>query len=120
MPGWYGGVGPRVGIAYSPDEKTAIRAALGRSFARVTVVSASGHFAGFIGQYVFNTGDQGVTKLYNWDEGLPSYPLPPLIDPSFANNTDVDHWQLADAARAPENFYWTLSVQRQLTSSTTY
>jgi hypothetical protein len=119
VPGWYGGIGPRLGIAYAPDDKTAVRAAFGRSFSRVTVVNTSGHFAGFIGQYVFNTDDQGVTRLYNWDEGLPSYPLPPNLDPSFSNNTDVHHWQLQDAARAPENFYWTLSVQRQVTSSTT-
>ena len=119
VPSWYGGIGPRLGLAYSPDDKTAIRAAFGRSFSRVTVVSSSGHFAGFIGQYVFNTGNQGITKLYNWDEGLPSYPLPPQIDPSFANNTDVHFWQPIDAARAPENYYWTLSMQRQLTSTTT-
>jgi len=119
VPGWYRGIGPRIGIAYAPDEKTALRAAFGRSFSKVTVVSGSGHFAGFIGQYVFESTDQGITKLYNWDEGLPSYPLPPQIDPSFSNNNNVDHWQPSDAARAPESYYWTFSAQRQLTSSTT-
>ena len=119
VPGWYGGIGPRIGIAYSPDEKTALRAAFGRSFSKVTVVSGSGHFSGFIGQYVFDSTNQGITKLYNWDEGLPPYPLPPQIDPSFSNNNNVDHWQPSDAARAPENYYWTFSVQRQLSSSTT-
>ncbi|HKE03717.1 MAG TPA: TonB-dependent receptor [Blastocatellia bacterium] len=118
VPGRYAGVGPRIGIAFAPTDKMTFRAAFGRSFSKVTVVSSSGHFAGFIGQYVFNTGNQGITKLYNWDEGLPSYPLPPLIDPSFANNTDVHHWQPSDAARAPESYYWTFSIQRQLTSST--
>ncbi|MFN0121387.1 MAG: carboxypeptidase regulatory-like domain-containing protein [Blastocatellia bacterium] len=119
VPGWYKGFGPRLSIAWSPNEKTAIRMGVGRSFSKVTVVSSSGHFAGFIGQYVFNTGNQGITKLYNWDEGLPSYPLPPQIDPSFANNTDVHYWQLNDAVRAPENWSWTMSVQRQLSQSTT-
>jgi hypothetical protein len=119
VPGWYGGIGPRLSIAYSPDDKTAVRLGIGRSFSKVTVVSGSGHFAGFIGQYVFENTNQGITKLYNWDEGLPSYPLPPLIDPSFSNNNNVDHWQPQDAARAPESYNWTFSVQRQLTSSTT-
>src|SRR5262245_29525995 len=119
VPGWYGGIGPRIGIAYSPDEKTVLRAAFGRSFSKVTAVQGSGHFAGFIGQYVFDSTDQGVTKLYNWDEGLPSYPLPPLIDPGFSNNNNVDYWQPQDVARAPENNYWSFSVQRQLTSATT-
>jgi hypothetical protein len=118
VPGWYGGIGPRIGIAYSPDDKTALRAAFGRSFSKVTVVNTSGHFAGFIGQYVFNSTNQGITSLYNWDDGLPSYPLPPLIDPSFANNTDVHYWQPEDAARAPEAYFWTFSVQRQFTPTT--
>ncbi len=72
-------------------------------------MSGSGHFAGFIGQYVFESGDNGVGSLYNWDNGLPSYPLPPQINPSFSNNNTVDHWQLTDAARAPESYYWTFS-----------
>ncbi len=118
VPGWYGGIGPRIGIAFSADDKTVLRAAFGRSFSKVTVVSGSGHFAGFIGQYVFESTNQGITKLYNWDEGLPPYPLPPQIDPSFSNNNNVDHWQPSDVARAPESYYWTFSVQRQLTSST--
>jgi hypothetical protein len=118
VPGWWGGVGPRLGLAYAPNDKTTLRTAFGRSFSRVTVVSSSGHFAGFIGQYVFDSTDQGVTTLYNWDNGLPSYPLPPLIDPSFSNNNNVDFWQPQDAVRAPESYYWTFSVQRQLTPST--
>ena len=81
-------------------DKMVFRSAFGRSYSKVTVVSGSGHFAGFIGQYEFDSGDNGVSSLYNWDNGLPSYPLPPQIDPSFSNNNTVDHWQLADAARA--------------------
>ncbi len=118
VPGWYGGFGPRVGIAYSLDPKTTIRSAFGRSFSKVTVVSGSGHFAGFIGIYSFSSPDQGVTPAFNWDNGLPTYLLPPQINPAFQNNQNVDHWQLTDAARAPENYYWTFSVQRQLTANT--
>ncbi|MBV6433449.1 MAG: hypothetical protein IANPNBLG_03627 [Bryobacteraceae bacterium] len=118
VPGWYGAVGPRAGLAYSIDDKTVFRAGFGRSFSKVTVVSGSGHFAGFIGQYAFNSGDQGVTSLYNWDNGLPPYKLPPQIDPTFQNNLNVDFWQLSDAARAPENLFWTASIQRQLSTNT--
>ena len=76
MPGWYGGIGPRLGIAFAPTDKMTLRAAFGRSFSKVTVVSSSGHFAGFIGQYVFESTNQGITKLYNWDGGLPPSPSP--------------------------------------------
>ncbi|MBM3813839.1 MAG: TonB-dependent receptor [Acidimicrobiia bacterium] len=118
VPGWYAGWGPRIGIAYTVDPKTVVRSAFGRSFSKVTVVSGSGHFAGFIGQYVFDSGDQGVTPAFKLDNGLPPYPLPPRIDPAFSNNNNVDHWQLVDAARAPESIYWTFSIQRQLSSNT--
>lgn len=86
----------------------------------MTVVAGSGHFAGFIGQYEFLPAVNGVGSLYNWDNGLPAYPLPPLIDPSFWNNNTVDHWQPQDAARAPESYYWTFSAQRQLSTNSVF
>jgi hypothetical protein len=118
VPGWYGGWGPRLGVAYSVDSKTVLRSAFGRSFSKVTVVSGSGHYYGFIGQYSFASGDQGITPAFKLDQGLPPYPLPPLLDPSFQNNNNVDFWQLSDAVRAPENLYWTFSMQRQVSSNT--
>jgi hypothetical protein len=118
VPGWHGGWGPRLGLAYSLNSKTVLRSAFGRSFSKVTVVSGSGHYYGFIGQYSFSSGDQGITPAFKLDSGLPSYPLPPQLDPSFQNNLNVDYWQPTDAVRAPENLYWTFSIQRQLSSNT--
>ncbi len=114
VPGWYGGFSPRLSFAYSPDTKTTIRTGFGRSFARVTAVQGSGHFAGFIGQYQFDNVSQGVQPTFKLDEGLPAYKLPPLIDPSFSNGNSVDWWQGQQATRAPENLFWTFNVQREL------
>ena len=119
VPGWYGGWGPRLGIAYTPNEKTTIRTAFGRSFSRVTAVQGSGHFAGFIGQYQFNNGSQGVQPTFLLDQGLPAYKLPPAIDPTFSNGNTVDYWQGQEMTRAPENLFWTFTIQRQLASNTT-
>jgi hypothetical protein len=118
VPGWYGGIGPRIGIAYSPDQKTTFRTGFGRSFSRVTAVQGSGHFAGFIGQYEFPNTSLGVTPTFNWDDGLPPYKLPPAIDPAFSNGNTIDWWQGQQATRAPENLYWTFSIQRQVTGNT--
>ncbi len=74
-----------------------------RSFSRVTVVASSSHYAGFIGQYAFASSNNGVTPAFYWDSGLPSYPLPPQIIPSFSNNTNVDYWNGQNATRAPED-----------------
>ncbi|MEZ5398051.1 MAG: carboxypeptidase regulatory-like domain-containing protein [Bryobacteraceae bacterium] len=118
VPGWYGGIGPRLGLAYSPDQKTTIRTAFGRSFSRVTAVQGSGHFAGFIGQWAFQNTTQGVQPTFKLDEGLPAYKLPPSIDPSFQNGLDVDYWNGQDATRAPESLFWTLTTQRQIAENT--
>ena len=118
VPAWYGAWGPRIGLAYAPDNNTTVRAAFGRSFSRVTAVQGSGHYAGFIGQYDFTSSDQGITPTYNWDKGLPDYQLPPSIDPAFSNGNTVDYWQGQEAVRAPENLFWTFSVQRQVMNNT--
>ena len=39
--GWFGGIGPRLGLAYALNNKTTIRTAFGRSFKRVTVTRDS-------------------------------------------------------------------------------
>jgi hypothetical protein len=118
VPGWYGGFGPRFGFAYSHDSKTTLRGGFGRSFSRVTAVQGSGHFAGFIGQYVFNDSTQGVQPVFKMDQGLPGYILPPSINPAFSNGNTVDYWQGQEATRAPENLFWTLNIQREITNNT--
>jgi hypothetical protein len=114
VPGYYKAVAPRVSFAYSANDKTTFRGGVGRSFGRVTVVQGSSHFAGFIGQYVFESPDSGVTPAFLLDQGLPAYPLPPLIDPTFSNNNNVD-WFNGEAATRPAVYdNWTISVQREL------
>jgi hypothetical protein len=114
FPGYYGAVGPRVSVAYSASPRTTFRGGAGRSFGRVTVTQSSSHFAGFIGQYVFASPDSGITPAFNLDQGLPAYPLPPLIDPTFSNNNAVD-WFNGQAASRPAVYdNWTVSVQREV------
>jgi hypothetical protein len=117
VPAYYGAFGPRLGLAYSLDDKTTIRVGAARSFSRVTVVSGTSHYAGFIGQYAFASSNNGVTPAFYWDQGLPNYLLPPQINPAFSNNTNVDYWSGHDATRAPENDNWTLSIQREISKS---
>jgi len=118
VPGWYGAISPRLGIAYAADSKTTLRAAFGRSFSRITAVQGSGHYAGFIGQYSWANSTSGVQPTFRLDEGLPPYKLPPLIDPTFANEQVVSWWQGQDATRAPESLYWTFTMQREFAANT--
>jgi hypothetical protein len=113
IPSYYGAIAPRLSAAYQLDDKTVFRAAVGRSFGRVTVVQGSSHYSGFIGQYSFTSGDSGVTPTFLLDQGLPSYPLPPKIDPSFANNDVADWWNGPEAMTPSLYDSWTVSAQRE-------
>jgi len=122
--GWYKGIGPRIGLAFALNPKTTLRSAFGRSFGRVTVTRDSGHYQGYFARYNFASTDQGITPAFNWDVGLPPYPLPisvdpkAKLDPTIANNDEVHYHQPYDATRSPENLYWTFNVQREIAAST--
>ena len=44
---WFGGFGPRIGFAYSVNDKTVIRMNYARSFSQVTTTTGSTHQKGF-------------------------------------------------------------------------
>ena len=116
---WFNGWGPRVGLAYQLNDKTVIRTSIGRSFAAVTTVSGSTHQRGFTQTYgVPDNGSNGITPNFILNQGFPAYPIPPFIDPSFANKDSIPWWQGQEATRLPEQNFWNLSIQRQLNSTT--
>ncbi len=118
--GWYNGWGPRFSLAYSPDTKTVLRAGVGRTFGLVRTTSGSTHFAGAIQIYSVTTPD-GINRLFKLDDGfivngVNTVPQPPSTNPGFnANsNAEVDWWQYGEVSRMPEDWNWTLSLQREL------
>ena len=116
---WFAGWGPRLGGAYQLNEKTVIRASYGRSFGAVTTVTGSTHQRGFTQTYgVPDQGTNGVLPNMVLKNGFPTYPIPPFIDPSFANKDSIPWWQGKEATRLPEQNFWNLSIQRQLASAT--
>lgn len=115
-PGWYGGIGPRVGFAYALDNKTVIRGSVGRSFGVAKTITGSAHFEGSTLVFSASSLDNGVTPIFLYDQGLPPYVRPPVVDPSFSNGASPAYWD-GEAVRLPENYQWTLGVQRQLSSS---
>ncbi|MEP7366818.1 MAG: TonB-dependent receptor [Acidobacteriota bacterium] len=115
-PGWYGGIGPRFGLAYALDSKTVVRASIGRSFGVAKTITGSAHFEGSTLVFSASSLDNGVTPIFLLDQGLPPYVKPPVIDPTFSNGASPAYWD-GEAVRLPENYQWTLSVQRQLSSS---
>lgn len=114
--GWYKGFGPRLSFAYSPNEKTVVRGGIGRTFGQVRTTNGSTHFAGAITIWNISSPD-GINTLFPLDTGFTGVnaaPQPPSVNPAFANNGGVDWWQYQEVSRMPENWNWTLSLQREL------
>ncbi len=117
----YGGFGPRFGMAYQLNEKTVLRASAGRTFSAVTTVTGSTHQRGFTQTYgVPDNGTNGVQANLILKDGFPSYPIPPFVDPSFANKDSIPWWQGKEATKLPTLDVWNLSVQRQLSKSSLF
>ena len=113
-PGWYGGVGPRLGLSWSPIANTVIRGGAGASYAPVKTTANSSHYQGFSQNLTFSDQTGGITPVMQLSQGMPPWPMPPFIDPTFSNNGAVDWWQGQQANRLPEMWNWNLSIQRQL------
>lgn len=115
--GWYGGISPRLGLAYGLNRKTVMRAAVARTFGVVKTPKGSTHFDGATLTFSPTSTDGGVTPAFRLDEGLPPYAKPPSTDPAFSNGNSVPYWN-DEAVRLPESYDWTFSLQRQLTENT--
>jgi outer membrane receptor protein involved in Fe transport len=114
---WFKGFGPRIGIAYSVNPKTVIRASFARSFSQVTTTTGSTHQKGFTQTTSFPNSSNGLSPSFLLQDGLPPYPVPPFISPSFQNGKDMPWWQNGEVSRLPEQLNWNLSIQHQLTNS---
>ncbi len=55
-----------------------------------------------------------MTPTFLLDQGLPAYPLPPQINPSFSNNLAVDYWNGKEALTPSTYDTWTISMQREV------
>jgi outer membrane receptor protein involved in Fe transport len=116
---WFSGFGPRIGFAYQMKSNTVVRASYGRSFGAVTTVTGSTHFRGFTQTFgVPDQGTNGILPNMILKNGFPDYPIPPFIDPSFSNKDSMPWFQGQEATRLPEQNFWNLSIQRQLSGST--
>ncbi|MCS7026543.1 MAG: carboxypeptidase regulatory-like domain-containing protein [Bryobacteraceae bacterium] len=114
--GWFGGIGPRFGLAYALNSKTVIRSNVGRSFGVAKTITGSAHFEGSTLVFTATSLDNGITPIFLYDEGLPPYRRPPVIDPTFSNGASPAFWD-GEAVRLPENYQWTFSIQRQITNT---
>jgi carboxypeptidase family protein len=114
---WTKGVGPHLGLAYSKDSKTVIRASYARSFGSLVSVSGSTHNMGFTLTQSFSSSDSGILPTYTMDAGMPPWTAPPFINPSVSNGTSVAWFQGNETTKLPAFDNINFSIQRQLSNT---
>ena len=109
---WLRGFGPRMGLAYSLNTKTILRASAGIYYSDQT--DSGGYTAGFTSAPSFSSPDN-FSPVYNW--GTSSFPQnynrPPQLIPDFQNNQAIT-WLVPSGTRLPQILSWTFGIQREL------
>src|SRR5712692_349098 len=85
---YYGAIGPRLGLAYSLNDRTVVRAAYGINYSRRGAVGGRAGARNGTGTLGFSANASfpsanGFDPAYNWNNGVPSYPAPPFFDPTL-------------------------------------
>ena len=114
---WSKGFGPHIGLAYSKDAKTVIRAAYARSYGALVSVSGSTHNSGYTLTQTFNSSNSGLTPTYILDNGMPAWTAPPFINPTVSNNANVAWFQGNETTKLPAYDNFSFSIQRQIGGS---
>jgi hypothetical protein len=113
-------LGPRVGLAYSLDPNTVIRAGYGIYFSTQRVGGfAENDSQGFFSSYTYPTPASIQTPTVVLSQ-ITAYPgkLPPFIDPTVMNGQSNALFLESKVDRPGTIQNWTLDVQRQLPSQT--
>jgi len=106
--------GPRVGFAWSPNERWAIRGAYGVFYNSSVFNGFSGapFQRGFAATNSF-TNSLSHTSVFNWDGGYPGNLIEPTFDPTSWKQGGVTEWD-PNAGSVPYTQQWNLNIQREL------
>ena len=134
---YHGAVGPRIGSAYSVNERLVLRAAYGINYSRRGAVGGRAGARNGTGMLGFSASPSFPSPntfdpAYNWNSGVPAYPDPPFFDPSLnagfvvgrGSGGGVTYGDPEIGGRPPRYQNWNAGVQfalaTKLTVSATY
>ena len=129
---YYGAVGPRLGLAYTLNERTVLRTAYGINYSRRGAVGGRAGarngtgLLGFSANASFPSPNASFAPAYNWNDGVPGYPPPPFFDPSLnagfvtgrGTGGSVTYGDPEIGGRMPRYQNWNAGVQYALCATT--
>jgi hypothetical protein len=116
---WYGGYGPRLGVAYAINSKTVIRASATRSFGPLAGIGQSSHQLGFAIRNTVNNQSGGVAPVFVLSKG-PGVDLTlPNIDPGVGVGGNAPSYGRNgnNANRSDSELNYSFNIQRQITNT---
>jgi hypothetical protein len=115
---WYGGIAPRIGVAYALTAKTVIRSGYGLFYDNANMPGwASGISQdGYNASASFTSSQNGTLAAFVLSDGLPSnHPVPPNLVSTFDNGANTPVYRARTANRLPYAQQWNLTVEHQFT-----
>ena len=129
---YYGAIGPRLGVAYSLNDATVLRASYGINYSRRGAVGGRAGARNGTGTLGFSANasfpsPNGFDPSYNWNNGVPAYPPPPFFDPTLnagfvtgrGTGGSVTFGDPEIGGRPPRYQNWNAGFQRALTKHIT-
>ena len=117
---WYGGIAPRIGIAYALAPKTVIRAGYGIFYDNANMPGWDGGISqdGYNSLAAFGSSMGGLQAAFVLSDGLPSnHPVPPNLVPTFDNGSYAPVYRPRNANRLPYAQQWNLTVEHEFTGN---
>jgi len=119
--------GPRVGFAYSPNNRTVVRSSFAIVHFNGGILSGNGEQTGtgtlgYVSSPNFATLDGGITPAFTLDGGFPAYQHPPFFNAALnagfttdiPSGSGINYNRPETSARSPYTEEWNLNIERQL------
>jgi len=115
---WYGGIAPRVGLAYALTAKTVVRSGYGLFYDNANMPGWAGGISqdGYNANASFASSQGGTQAAFVLSNGLPSnHPVPPNLVSTFDNGQSSPVYRARTANRLPYTQQWNLTFEHQFT-----
>jgi hypothetical protein len=111
---------PRIGVAWSPGDKTVVRLGYGVFIDAGYVPGWGGGIGndGFNASPQFSSSQGGYVAAFTLSDGPPqNFARPPFLDAGFLNGQNAPVYRPIDANRLPYSQQWNLTIEHEATKS---